>query len=292
MSAAAYDAWARFMASATRPSRAAVRRQLGGRARHRPERLDVGDGVPGRGVDRLDAAGRELLEGGGAGEQVLAELGRRGGAVAGVAALGAADDEVALEQGGVVLERPEQSADVAAALQPLGDVLDPRGQLVPRALGPRPGGVGLEADLVAQPLQRGTQVLDPGGVLVGGGVEGEPLAQLAGQRVAEPARLRQRDREGPRASALEPFASSAGSRVASSRPQINVASRSRSAASTRPPSQTASSSCWRSATAFQSAIDSVMSPVSSFFRGEASAAASSSSSSSLRYRTQPSSAVR
>ena len=92
--------------------------------------------------------------------------------------------------------------------------------------------------------------------------------------------------------ALEPFASSAGSRVASSRPQINVASRSRSAASTRPPSQTASNSCWRSATAFQRAIDSVMSPVSSFFRGEASAAASSSSSSSLRYRTQPSSAVR
>ena len=87
-------------------------------------------------------------------------------------------------------------------------------------------------------------------------------------------------------------ARTAGSRVASRRPWISVARRSRSASSTRPPPQTASSSWSRSETAFQSAIDSVMSPVSSFLRGDASAAASSSSSSSLRKRTQASSSVR
>ena len=63
---------------------------------------------------------------------------------------------------------------------------------------PGPGSVGLEGDLVAQPLQGRAQLLDPRGVLVGRGVEGEPLAQLAGERVAEPARLGQRDRERPR----------------------------------------------------------------------------------------------
>ena len=138
-SAAAYDAWARFIASPTAPEPGAVGVEVARRVRDRAERLHVGDGVLGCGVDRLDAAGGELLERGRAGQQVLAELGGRDRAVAGVAALGAADDEVALEQCGVVLERAEQPADVAAALQPLGDVVDARGELVPGALGARAG---------------------------------------------------------------------------------------------------------------------------------------------------------
>ena len=177
------------------PQTGAVGVEVARCVRDRTERLHVGHGVLGRRVDSLHAPGRELLERRGAGEQVLAELGGRGRAVAGVAALGAADDQVALEERGVVLERAEQPADVAAALQALGDVLDADGEVVPVLLGARPAAVGLERHLVAEPVEGGAQVLDPGGVGVGGGVEGEALAQLPGQRVGQSARLRQRHGE-------------------------------------------------------------------------------------------------
>jgi hypothetical protein len=68
----------------------------------------------------------------------------------------------------------------------------------------------------------------------------------------------------------------------SSRPQISVASCIRSVGPTRPEFQVASSSSYRSETAFHNAIDSVMSLVAAAPLGEDSAARSSSSSSRCR----------
>ena len=128
-----------------------------GRVGHRPERLDVGHGVARRRVDgasrRCAASSRER---GRPGHRARSRSSRASTTwLAGVAALGVADDEVALEDRGVRLERAEQAADVGAAAGLVGDLVEPRherGEPVDRDVAAERG---LEGDLVADPLEAG-----------------------------------------------------------------------------------------------------------------------------------------
>ncbi len=116
--------------------------------------------------------------------------------VAGVAAPGIADDQVAFEPGGVLLQRAEHAADVGTTLGAGRDVGRALDQLLPLGGGAVTGARRLEGDLVAQAFQLGAEVLDPGGAHVGAGHQRQRGPQLRGERVGEPGRLRQRHGEG------------------------------------------------------------------------------------------------
>ena len=162
--------------------------------RRRAARACSGSGrAPRRRVRRSAATGSTVrtqvaasrLQRLGAGRQVGAQLARRLELVAGVAAPGVADDQVALEGRGVALERPSRpptsaprwarSVTSASRWSSVGEPVD--------------GGVardrGLEADLVADPLELGAQLLDPGGVRVGAGHQ-----RQRGRAAVRPARRR------------------------------------------------------------------------------------------------------
>ena len=174
-----------------------------------------------------------------------------------------ADDEVALGAGGVVLERAEQAADGRRPAWPSRrrrrTRSSSRSSIVqaPRR-GPRPAR-GRRGRGSARPRRAA-------------GAAGRRCRPRTGRcRAAPAARRRARRRAGrPRAarrparrprSVPAPATAAPGCRVASSRPQTSVDSRSSSVCPTRPESQVASSRSSRSATAFHSAIESSMSPV-------------------------------
>ena len=124
-----------------------------GLVRDGAERRDVGHGEAGCGVHRRHAARGQVAQRGAA----RLELGAQGAGpclVPGVlAAAGRADDEVALGDRGLALQRPEQPADVGAALGACGEVGDPAVEAVQQPVGTLTGGTGrLGGGLVADPL--------------------------------------------------------------------------------------------------------------------------------------------
>ena len=152
--------------------------ELGRGLGHRAEQLDVGHRVPGGRVDPAYALGGEVPQRGLPGLQLgAAVLGPpdQGGRLAPARA---AHDQVALEGGGVDLQRPEQAAHVAAAGGLVGDLLESAGEpglLTGGLLLGRPG--RLEGDLVADPFHLGPQLPDPLGDLGAGDLQAQPDPQ-------------------------------------------------------------------------------------------------------------------
>ena len=158
--------------------------------RHRPEGRHVGHGEPrGRG-DLGHAPCREVTQR----RAARLQLGAQGpgpGLVVGVGpAVRGADDEVALGAGGVLLQGPEEAADVGAALDP-GAARRPtrvssRASIDEAAAWARRR---LAVDEVPHPLDRGAQRAQPRAGVGLRRVDAQPGPQRGGQRVGQPAGL-------------------------------------------------------------------------------------------------------
>ena len=165
---------------------------------HGSERRDVRHRQARSGSDLRHAPRRKVTKG----RAPRLELGTQSlgpGRVVGVrAAVGGADDEVALGAGGVMLQRAQQAADVGAPLHPGQDVgdagVEPGQHRRGRSVRLRRLAVDKVADAFHGRAQRADPCLDVGLRRV----DAQPGPQRRGERVGQPTGLGKRDGEGPR----------------------------------------------------------------------------------------------
>ena len=152
---------------------------------------DVRDGILRRRCDLPDA----LVDEPGEGDLPRFQIGPQfAGAIhqpTGAAAFHATDDQVAFEAGGLDLGGSDHAADITTPAVLLGQLTDPGVEVGELGLGRGTQRGRLELHLVADPLQLGAQIPQPGGQLIGRRVEREPGPQLGRHRIGEPAGLRQ-----------------------------------------------------------------------------------------------------